>query len=159
MDVHPGVVGRFGLAHPVFDDQIAQQINPNRDPVSYSSATGSEVRLKRNRMGHYVTAGVINGQPVTFLLDTGATDVSVPAHLARSLSLVPGYRQLARTANGTIEVAQTEISTLAIGTIELRNVDANLNPGMQGDQILLGMSALKQLEFTQRGDWLILRSL
>lgn len=149
----------LGLLTLFFNEQIAEQINPNREPISYASQTGVEVRLKRNRMGHYVSAGEINGQAVTFMLDTGATDVSIPFHLKDNLGLQAGRSQRVRTANGSLQVAQTYIDELRLGDIRLTNVRANLNPGMQDNEILLGMSALKQLEFTQRGDWLILKSL
>lgn len=142
-----------------FDDQLFKRYNPNADPITSVSAEGSEVRLRRNRLGHYVSSGEINGAPVIFLLDTGATNVSIPAHLSNELGLRPGRLQRVQTANGSLQVAATQIGELRLGNIVLRNVDANLNPGMDGDQILLGMSALKHLEFTQRGDWLILRSL
>lgn len=142
-----------------FSEVLEQQFNPNADPESLQVDNGIEVRLKRNRMGHYVSAGTINGQPVVFLLDTGATDVSVPFHLAEQLGLVPGARQNAMTANGLVQVAQTRIDSLTLGDIQLNDVRASLNPGMQQNQILLGMSALQQLEFTQRGDWLLLRYL
>ena len=66
---------------------------------------------------------------------------------------------MASTANGRVKITLTEIATLTLGGITLQNVAANINPGMQGEQILLGMSALKQLEFTQRGETLILRTL
>jgi aspartyl protease family protein len=92
-------------------------------------------------------------------VDTGATDVAVPAHLASKLQLRAGRESLASTANGVVRVAESTIDTLRIGDIVLNNVDANLNPGMQDNHILLGMSVLRQLEFTQRGDWLILRTL
>ena len=58
-----------------------------------------------------------------------------------------------------LSVARTELNSVSIGDITVYNVRANLNPGMNGEQILLGMSVLKQLEFTQRGEWLILRTL
>lgn len=140
-----------------FDDQLARQFNPNQHPQSNRSQGSVEVNLKQNRLGHYVTSGFINNMPVTFLLDTGATDVSVPYDLALKLGMQPGRRQYATTANGTIQVAQSRIHQLQIGEIELYDLDASMNPGMTGDKILLGMSALKQLEFTQRGDWLVLR--
>ena len=89
----------------------------------------------------------------------GATDVAVPAHLANRLQLRAGRQGLASTANGVVRVAESTIDTLRIGEIVVRDVKANLNPGMQDDHILLGMSVLRQLEFTQRGDWLILRTL
>ena len=106
-----------------------------------------------------MTSGFINGEEVVFLVDTGATDVSIPAHLAQRLQLQAGRKGLANTANGTVTVAESRIDTLRIGDIVLNNVSANLNPGMQSEHILLGMSVLRQLEFTQRGDWLILRTL
>lgn len=148
----------LGLLTLFFKDQLHQQYNPNQQPISYSNGEVAEVRLKRNRQGHYVSTGVINGQPVVFLLDTGATSVSIPFHLASHLGLSPGNRYPVRTANGTINVAQTNIDQLALGTIQFYDVEANLNPGMKEQEILLGMSVLKHLEFTQKGDWLILKS-
>jgi len=122
-------------------------------------APGTELVLKRSHDGHYVFPGTINGQPVNFFLDTGATLVSVPAHLADELGLEAGARQRAITANGTITTHATRVDTLAFGPFDMRGVPASLNPGMRGDHVLLGMSVLKHLEFTQRGDTLILRSL
>jgi aspartyl protease family protein len=152
-------VAGFVLLVLYFSGMLDRQYNPNQSPTSVLTASGVEVRLKQNAMGHYVTSGQINGQDVIFLLDTGATNVSIGAHLMQELKLQPGRRYLAQTANGTVTVAQTTIQELKIGQITLQNVDANLNPGMQSDKILLGMSALKQLEWTQRGDTLTLRTL
>ncbi len=53
-----------------FDKQLARQFNPNSEPVSYQQGQATEVKLKRNRQGHYVASGLINQQPVVFLLDT-----------------------------------------------------------------------------------------
>ena len=147
----------FALLIVFFNDFLAKQLNPNQQPSSYQTVDGTEVSLKQNRQGHYVASGTINGQPVVFLLDTGATNVSIPFHLGEQLGLRPGMGQRVMTANGSITVARTEIDTLTIGDIQLNDISANLNPGMQGNEILLGMSALRQLEFTQRGQWLILR--
>lgn len=152
-------IAGLGLLVTVLDDQLERQYNPNREPQSEFTSQGVEVRLKRNRMGHYVSAGTINGQPVVFMLDTGATNVSIPFHMADTLGLRPGLRYSVSTANGAVQVAQTDVAQLSLGNITLNNIDAHLNPGLQGNEILLGMSALKQLEFTQQGEWLILRSL
>ena len=143
----------------VFSDLLDKQVNPNSTPESQRIGSQTEVRLKQNKQGHYVTTGFINGEEVIFLVDTGATDVAVPAHLANKLQLKAGREGLASTANGTVRISESIIDTLRVGDIVLRNVDANLNPGMKDDHILLGMSVLRQLEFTQRGDWLILRTL
>jgi aspartyl protease family protein len=151
-------VAGLGLLTVMFDDQLASQFNPNARPVSVQSGEMIEVKLKQNRYGHYVTGGSINGQPVIFFLDTGATDVSIPYHLAEQLKLQAGRKYSVNTANGRIQVAQTSIEQLTIGDIQLFNVDANLNPAVGDNEILLGMSALKQLEFSQKGDWLVLRT-
>jgi aspartyl protease family protein len=64
------------------------------------------------------------------------------------------------TANGYVETRLTTIDELGLGPFIARQVQANLNPGMNhGDTILLGMNVLKRLEFTQSGDTLILRAL
>ena len=152
----------FALALTVltvfFDDWIADQNNPNTDPKSVKLADGSlQVLLLRNRQGHYVSAGTINGRPVTFLLDTGATDVAVPAGIAKKLDLKHGAGARVITAAGVVPVVSTTINQLTIGHILLNNVSASITPSMGGEMILLGMSALKQVEFTQRGNALTLR--
>lgn len=149
----------LGLMTYVFSDLLDRQANPNREPESVRIANQTEVRLKQNRAGHYVTTGTINGVAVEFLVDTGATDVAIPARLQDKLGLKVQSSGLAQTANGVVRVGRTTLDSVTIGDIEVRNVRANLNPGMNDNQILLGMSVLSQLEFTQRGDWLILRTL
>ncbi len=144
----------LGTLHAFFDTRLQVQNEPNR---ALQVAPGNELVLKRSRGGHYVFPGTINGRAVTFLLDTGATLVSVPAHLGQPLGLKPGTPMRSITANGTVTTRATRIDTLAFGPFEVRGVSASLNPGMHGDQVLLGMSVLQHLEFTQRGDTLLLR--
>lgn len=141
-----------------FQDQLDEQWNPNEDPISRLSPTGkAEVVLQQNRHGHYLTHGSINNNEVTFLLDTGATSVSIPAHIAQELNLTSSGSYYVNTANGSVKVYKTIIEQLAFGNIYLYQVSANINPGMKSDQILLGMSALKRVEFSQTGQQLILR--
>lgn len=152
-------LGLFALTF-VFDDLLDRQANPNQLPASSVSDDGiREVMLLQNRQGHYVVGGQINDLPVTFLLDTGATDVAIPADIAREAGLVPGAESRAFTANGAVSVYTTEIDTLVIGNIVLHNIVASITPSMAGNTILLGMSALRQIEFTQRGDRLTLHQL
>ena len=130
--------------------------NPNSDPTSLIHPESIEVPLKRNRQGHYLLVGQINGEDVEFLLDTGATDVVVPASTARRLGLPYGMRGRAMTANGPVTIYQTRIDELHLGKIRLTNIDASINPNMEG-AILLGMTALGQIEFSQRADTLTLK--
>lgn len=145
----------LGVLWMVFDGYLERSWNPNRN-LSVQSGQ-SELVLQRNRAGHYVAPGTINGQRVIFLLDTGATQVSVPAHLGPELGLAAGGTARVMTANGSVTVRTTVIDELGLGPFRIRNVAGHLNPGFRGDEILLGMSALKHLEFTQRGDTLILK--
>jgi len=141
-----------------FSGHEERRMNPNQHPQSRTADGVTEVVLQQNRQGHYVTNGTINGHEVTFLLDTGATDVSIPEHIADKIELKKGRAIPISTANGTIKVYQSWIQELGIGGILILNVDANINPEVKDDFILLGMSALKKLEFTQRGKTLTLKT-
>ncbi len=134
-----------------------RQYNPNADPASLVHAEAIEVPLRRNRYGHYLVNGQINGSTVAFLLDTGATDVVVPEATAQRLQLPYGRHSQAMTANGRVNIYRTRIRELQIGEIKLYDIDASINPAMAEGAILLGMSALGRIEFTQAGDTLTLR--
>jgi aspartyl protease family protein len=145
------------LATRFFGEWEARQNNPN---VVVSSQQGDgfiEVKLVSNQQGHFVASGQINGQPVDFMLDTGATDVSIPAELAKRLKLEEGFGVTLSTANGLSQGYRTRIDRLQVGDIVLRDVRALVAPGLDGNQVLLGMSALNKLEFTQRGGTMLLR--
>ena len=143
-----------------FNGVLQSQSNPNSEPEFSETDNGiKEVVLQRNRQGHYVANGTINGVPVTFLLDTGATDVAIPAAIARKAGLKQGYISQAATANGIIQVYSTTLDELQLGNIRLHDIKASITPSMGGETILLGMSALKQVEFTQRGSNLTLRQI
>lgn len=145
------------LAVQWFSGVEERKRNPNQAPESMMSGDAIEVRLLANRQGHYLLNGQINGQEVTFLLDTGASFVAIPAAVAQRLQLPQGRRFQVSTANGTADSYATTIDQLDLGDIHLRDIDAGIVPGMGGDDILLGMSALQQLEFSQQGGELILR--
>lgn len=141
-----------------FGDVLERQYNPNRTlHTRYGEEGVREVALQRNKYGHYVTNGEINGQQVTFILDTGATGVAIPATVARRLGLRRGRAYATQTANGTTTSYAARLNRVSVGGIELRDIQAGITPGLQMEQVLLGMSFLKHIEFTQRGDTLILR--
>ncbi|MDH3638260.1 MAG: TIGR02281 family clan AA aspartic protease [Gammaproteobacteria bacterium] len=141
-----------------FSEYLDRVRNPNQTVESRSAADGIvEVVLKRNRFGHYVATGSINGEPVEFLVDTGATTVSLPADLADRLHLARGVALPTQTAAGVIRTYATTLNTVQLGPILLTDVPASINPRAQGDAVLLGMAFLKGLEFEQRGDELLIR--
>jgi aspartyl protease family protein len=145
------------LATRFFGQWQDAQRNPNQVLSSQQGAGFVEVQLLGNGQGHFLASGQINGQSVAFLLDTGATDVAIPGALAEQLGLKRGAPIRLHTANGTSTGYRTQLARLQLGDIVLTDVRALVTPGMQGDEVLLGMSALKQLEFTQRDGTLLLR--
>lgn len=148
----------FAMLMAYFNYFLDNEKNPNQSVYSRIDEQGNtEVILQRNRYGHYVTNGKINGVTVQFMLDTGATDVAIPEVLAEKLSLSKGPEKRYHTANGMVTAYSTLLDSVLIGPIEVRNVRASINPGLKGKEILLGMSVLKRIEFTQRGESLILK--
>ena len=87
----------------------------------------------------------------TFLVDTGATNMSVLTH---RIGLQKGAPMQFRTANGNVIGYATYIDSLWFGNIEGRKIRASINPGMLDEQVLLGMSFLKYLKLAQEGDTL-----
>ena len=138
---------------------LDKEQNPNQSVYSRLDESGkTEVILQRNRYGHYVSNGKINGRTVQFMLDTGASDVAIPEKVAEKLALNRGPEKRYSTANGMVIAYSTMLDSVSIGPIEVQSVRASINPGLKGNEILLGMSVLKRVEFTQRGDTLILRA-
>lgn len=140
-----------------FNNYLDRQRNPNRELRAQVDQHSVEVVLQRNRFGHYHASGQINGQDVEFMLDTGATQVAIPESVARRLGLERGVALTVNTANGPATAYATRLASVRLGPIELREVRAHISPGLQGDEILLGMSVLRHLDLMQRGDQLTLR--
>ncbi len=143
----------------VFANVLDRQRNPNRQIEVTSRGDGvTEIVLQRNRLGHYVATGTINGHEVEFLLDTGATNVAIPQSVALALGLERGVPLATYTANGVVQTYATVLDHVALGGVSARRVRANISPQMTETQVLLGMSFLKQFELIQRGDQLMIRS-
>jgi len=149
----------LGLFFLLFQQQLTERNNPNHNLTALQLTPADPVILNRNTKGHYVAPGLINGSKVTFLLDTGATDISIPASIARQLGLNKGRPIQAYTANGVITVYQTTLDTVSLGGITLNHIPASINPHMGGDTALLGMSFMQHLEMIQRGDTLTLKQM
>ena len=141
-----------------FNRWLNHERNPNQHVASSVTANGVHlVELKRSRMGHYNVTGSINGHTVEFMLDTGATDIAIPSSVAQEIGLQRLGRMEFNTANGVAYGYATRLDQVRVGDIVLHDLAASINPNMGDDVVLLGMSFLKKIEFTQRGDTLILR--
>jgi aspartyl protease family protein len=140
----------LGLLYLFFNEQIAEQLNPNRQLQSSKSGQQIIVTMQADRQGHFVGTLLLNGKPIDFLLDTGATMVAVSAEVAQLTGMKKGRAFETSTANGLTTAYQSKIDELRLGDIVLTNLDASIVPNLQGVEILLGMSALKHLEFSKR---------
>jgi len=115
------------------------------------------VVLEGDANGHYLSSGTINGTAVQFLLDTGATMVSIPTHIAQNIGLLQEELVRINTANGVISAFSTVLDSISLGPITLNEIPATIYNDPMNDRILLGMSFLKELEFIQRDNVLTLR--
>ncbi len=124
-------------------------------------ATGDGARLRRDASGHFRTEATVNGQPVTMMVDTGASLVVLNVATARRLGVEPpptAFTGIAQTVSGNVRVAPVRLDTLAIGPVRLKGVDAAVVEGDALSVSLLGQSFLRRLnEVTIRGDEMLLR--
>jgi aspartyl protease family protein len=134
---------------------LEEMMRPNANIV-HTLPAGEPVTLQRNRAGHFEAPGRINGEPVTFLLDTGATYVAVPAALADDLGLQPGRSAWFNTANGRVEGTLTELAEVSLGGLKVQNVQGSISPGMESDTVLLGMSFLNLLSIEMQSGQMVL---
>lgn len=138
-----------------FHDRLDRESNPNRVPTVTASG---DVVLKRDRAGHFTAGGTINGEPVQFMLDTGATQIAVPKPLADRLKLERGMPVDLLTAAGPARGYSTRLNSVTLASIEARDLGAVVAEGLSADFVLLGMNFLRRLEIVQRGDEMILRA-
>ena len=109
---------------------------------------GTTMRLRREEDGHYWVRAAVNGAPVRFMIDSGATTTTLSQEAARSAGVVPsaGFPVLVETANGTVELQRARIATLGVGTIVQKDAAVLIGSEGLGDTNLLGMSFLSSLK-------------
>jgi aspartyl protease family protein len=125
-------------------------------PASASAAQSAT--LTANSQGHFLIDGQINGGTVRFLVDTGATTVSLSSFDANRLGIDyrKGQTALMGTANGTTVAYRVKLDTVRVGDIIINNVDASVLEGNQIPFALLGMSFLNRMEMKRVGETMVL---
>lgn len=110
-------------------------------------AEGGTVELRRAPDGHYHWPGALNGVPVDFLVDTGATSTALPLALAEQAGLQALYAVQSSTAGGTASghVARAELRL--DGGVHVRGLQVTVLPELKSP--LLGMDVLSRMRFTQ----------
>ena len=140
---------------------------PERGRIVLSSApcdtTFSPVAVSRRTVmalpligSHYRVVGTLNGHPVNFMVDTGATTTTISKRVADSIGLASCVRlQKAITANGSVSGCVVNVSRFGFGSFALNNVELSILPNAS-DEGLLGMNVLRHFEVHQTGKRLII---
>jgi aspartyl protease family protein len=128
--------------------------------TGYQQAATEQVQIFRNPQGMFTTVGSINGMPVEFLVDTGATSVAMNGAQARRLGIdfrVVGTPTAVMTASRQELGYRVMLDRVKIGSVQLHNVEAVVLDGPQPAKTLLGMSFLGRLDMQNDGQHLLLR--
>lgn len=123
------------------------------EPVSL----GQELRIPMAIDGHFWVEGTVNGAPVKFLVDSGATMTTIGGDVARrgGVNVSATADQVVRTGNGFVRVASARANELRVGTIE--RDDFPLHVTQNDDLNVLGMNFLSTLDrWGVEGRWLVL---
>ena len=117
----------------------------------------NRVVIAPDSRGHYIAQGSVNGAAVRFMVDTGATAVTLSSAMARQmgLDLSTSEAVMVTTANGRVVGRRLRLDRVALGDLVLHQVDAIVQDGL-GDQALLGMTFLSRTELRREGDRLVL---
>lgn len=97
--------------------------------------------------GHYFVEGSINGKPLTFVIDTGASSAVLPRPMAMAAGVYCKDKILMQTVNGTASGCTGIVSRLKFGPFQIRDVTVMIAPNLS--QPLLGMSVLQRYKIVQ----------
>jgi aspartyl protease family protein len=132
------IIAGLALAYTVFVEETR--------PAASVLVQGDEIVLQRGRDGHFHAELAVNGTPVRFMVDTGATEVVLSREDAARAGIDTEalvFLGRARTANGIVRTAPVRIDSLALGERVDANVRATVSEGDMGVS-LLGMSYLER---------------
>ena len=141
-------------------NRVIGELAPPGEAVTANGADRS-VRMRKRGDGHFIANTNVNGRGVTMLVDTGASTTTLKVSDAEAAGIDVAKLSFSipvQTANGTGFAASVRLKSLAVGPIELRNVEALVaRPGALGES-LLGMNFLRRLKsYEFSGDFLTFR--
>ena len=140
--------------------RVSLGLIPGSAVTRLASDGTSRVQIGRDRAGHFTVEGQVDGVPVRFLVDTGATIIALSARDAERIGFAQDelrYSQPIMTANGRAFAAPVTLDVVSVGGIERRRVAASVAAPGALSQSLLGMNFVGTLaSFEIRGDRLIL---
>jgi aspartyl protease family protein len=120
---------------------------------------GGEIRIRRARDGHFWVDGEVNGEPVRFLVDSGATVTTITRATADRVGVAAsGFVTMVDTANGTVMVDRGRAGRVRVGPIERADLAVHILTTL-GDTNVIGMNFLSTLRgWGVEGTTLVLRS-
>ena len=113
----------------------------------------ANLRIYPDSVGMYFVDGEINGQKTSFLVDTGATFVTLSGSKARSLDIDfrKGIAETVQTASAMVQAWIVKLDSVSVGGIRVSNVDATVIAGNQPAEVLLGNSFLQHTQMRKAG--------
>jgi aspartyl protease family protein len=122
------------------------------------SGSGGRIVLPANSGGHFLTLGAINGKSVNFMVDTGATLVSISAQDALHIGLE--YKKSrpvqVNTANGAAQAYRVRLNSVRVGDVEVYDVEALVSEQPM-PYVLLGNSFINRFSMQREGDQMVLQ--
>jgi aspartyl protease family protein len=148
------------LAYSLKDEALGLGRRLAAELVPQLGMAGSDsITFRARADGHFVVEALVDGSPVIFLVDSGASDVVLSPHDAARLGLKLDklrFDRMYQTANGIVRGAPIRLKRVAVGPIELTDVRASVN-GAPMETSLLGMTFLTRLSaWRAEGDRLTL---
>jgi aspartyl protease family protein len=128
-------------------------------PKPVQVLSNGDLMISRSQDGHFYASGTVNGVETRFMVDTGASLVSVSEKLAQKASISGGVPTTFKTANGDLPGRVVQGVTIAIGPVQLTNVKVGV--GLQGgdeNDALLGQSFLSTFDVTMTKNQMVLRA-
>lgn len=129
--------------------------------TSLAAPDVQRVQIARDNHGMFRTTGAINGIPVSFMVDTGATAIAMSAGMAERLGIAfrhDGEPTMVQTASGVVKAWRVMLKTVKVGEIERPLVAAAVIEADTGSEILLGMSFLSTVKLEKQNNLLVLEA-
>src|SRR5439155_24768209 len=144
-------VQRDGATFDIQGRRVALPLGHARTHTS--PTTADSVMVPADSRGHFVADGQVNGMPIRFAVDTGATFITLSAREASRLGLDyrNGQKAVMETANGDVLAYRVKLETVRVGDVVVNNVDAVVTEGNGLPVALLGMSFLNRVDIKREG--------
>lgn len=154
--IFSGLVLAYSFRDLFQNNRLMAELMPDR----VQTGENGELRLRADERGHFFVVAHINGAPIRFMVDTGASDVVLTKTDAERIGIPLSKLEFTRpyrTANGVVMAAPVKGLAIAIGDLRFENVETSVNEGELSGS-LLGMSLLSRFSsYTVEGNTLYLK--